>query len=340
MVGPANNGQGFDGVTVVGAPTARARFLYGGQAWGLPLPRLMRALDAFAPDLVHVVNPVLLGWVGVHYARRRRFPLVCSYHTHVFQYARYYRLGALERFGSMTIRTAHSLADVNLVTSHSSSLLFATWGMRARLWRGGVDRSLFRPRAARTDMRARLTDGHPDRSVVLLVGRLAREKNIERLAPLAQGHRHLALVGDGPARDELRAAFAGRQVAFTGWLTGDDLAAAYASADVLVSSSTTETLGLAILEARGIGLPIVAVRSPASSEILEDAYGARLVEPDDGDALVEAVDGVLREAPDRDVIAAEARASTATWSQATDDLLAHYQEARQAHALRAAARRR
>jgi glycosyltransferase involved in cell wall biosynthesis len=313
-------------VQVVGAPTVRIWFIYGGQPWGLPVPGLARALDAFAPDVVHAVNPVLLGWAGVRYARRRGVPLVCSYHTRVADYSRYYRLGALERWTEATIRSAHRMADLNLVTSRVSSGDLGAWGLDSRLWRGGLDRAAFRRAPARPDVRARLTGGHPERDLVLNVGRLAREKDLARLGALAEGRRHLALVGDGPARAELEAALAGRQVTFAGWMTGDDLTAAYGSADVFVTTSTTETLGLALLEARGCGLPVVAARTPVTLEILGEAYGARLVAPGEQRLLVAAVDELLAERPDRDVIAAEARAATATWSEATDDLLACYRE--------------
>lgn len=329
VVAPSDSRCSIAGVDVVGSPSFRLPFLYGGQPWGLPHPRLTRSLEGFRPDLIHAVNPVLLGWAGIRFARSRRVPLVCSYHTHVLRYMRFYHLGAIESIGAMVIRRAHRLADLNLVTSTSSAPLLEGWSLpRPKLWRGAVDPRRYTAAPFQPDMRARLTAGRPGRHLVLYVGRLAAEKGIERLRVLARGDRHLALVGDGPNRAQLEAAFAGLQVTFAGWLDGPDVAAAYASADVFVFPSTTDTLGLAVLEARAAGLPVVASRSEASAALLEGATAATLVDPNDGQGLVAAVDELLAGAPPREFIAAEARQATSTWAQATDDLLAGYEEAR------------
>ena len=84
------------GATVRNVPCVGLPFIYGGQPWGLPLPRVVRLLDDLAPDVVHAVCPMLLGWAGVLHAERRRLPLVCSYHTHATRYALYCRLGFAE----------------------------------------------------------------------------------------------------------------------------------------------------------------------------------------------------------------------------------------------------
>src|SRR5207237_4527477 len=109
-----------DGATVRHVPSVGLPFVYGGQPWGLPLPRVVRLLDDFAPELVHAVCPVLLGWAGVLHAQRRHLPLVCSYHTHVARYAHYYRLGFAERPVWALIRRAHRQAHVNLAASEAS----------------------------------------------------------------------------------------------------------------------------------------------------------------------------------------------------------------------------
>ncbi len=329
VIAPARCDQPVKGVQVTGVPSLGIPFIYAGQPWGLPLPRVWSVLDRFGPDLVHAVNPVLLGWAGISYARRRKIPLVCSYHTHVAQYARFYHLGVAERLAWSVICRAHRLADLNLVTSSASAAELSARGIcRIRIWRRGVDLHRFRPRAPSPGMRARLTSGHPERRLVLYVGRLAPEKSLERLRPLTTvSDLHLALVGDGPARSRLAAVLAGDRVTFTGELHGEELAAAYASADVFVFPSTTDTLGLALLEALASGLPVVAARTPASAELLEGMVAGELVSPDDDRELMAAVDRLLGGEPDRPAIARALRRVATDWSEVTEELLGHYGDA-------------
>jgi glycosyltransferase involved in cell wall biosynthesis len=318
------------GATVKHVPSVGLPFIYGGQPWGLPLPRVVGALDRFAPDLVHAVCPTLLGWAGVLQARLRGLPLVCSYHTHVARYTHYYHLGFAERPVWALIRRAHLHAHVNLAASEESRDELQAHGVRdVGVWRGGVDLGLFHPRHASAEMRARLTDGHPERRLCIYVGRLAAEKGVERLLPLAApgGDRHVALVGDGPATNELQQAFAGTQATFPGRLVGKDLAAAYASADVFVFPSTTDTFGLVMLEAMASGLPVVAARSPASRGLLDRAPAGGLFEPDDSAGLIATVRRWLGASLDRPRLAEEARRSVTTWASATSDLLTEYERA-------------
>lgn len=330
VVAPAGCDEPIEGAAIVGAPSFRVPFIYGGHPLGvpLPLPGRWRAIEAFRPDVIHAVNPVLLGWAGIDFARRRAIPLVCSYHTHVLQYARYYHLGILERPGRRLLHRAHAMADLNLVTSPASAAYLRGWGLdEVRLWRGAVDLDRFHPDRGTAEMRSRLTGGHPERRLVIHVGRLAKEKGIDKLAPLATGRRHLALVGAGPAAEHLKVRLAGHQVTFAGPLYGRQLASAYASADLFAFPSVTDTLGLAVLEAMASGLPVIAARSDASASVLAEASAARLVDLADPPGLTAAADELLDAAFDPHVIAAEARRHTATWAQATDDLLDAYSEA-------------
>jgi glycosyltransferase involved in cell wall biosynthesis len=329
VIAPARCDQPVEGIQVTGILSFGLPFIYAGQPWGLPLPRVWRALDEFEPDLVHAVNPVLLGWAGISYARRRKVPLVCSYHTHVARYARFYHLGMIERLAWSVICKAHQLADLNLVTSSASAAELSARGIgRIRIWRRGVDLRQFRPRAPSPEMRARLTSGHPERRLILYVGRLAPEKSLERLLPLTTvSDFHLALVGDGPARSRLTTVLTGGRVTFIGELHGEELATAYASADLFVFPSTTDTLGLALLEALASGLPVVAARTPASTELLEGMAAGKLVSPDDGQELVTAIDHLLDSRPDRPTIAQAVRQIATDWSEVTEELLGYYDDA-------------
>lgn len=331
-------------LTVRGVPTISLPWIYGGQPWGLPLPRVGRYLADFRPDLVHVANPACLGVAGVFYARRQRLPLVCSYHTDLTAYATFYHLGWLRPVIGCTLRALHRRADLNLVTSAAAALQLSAEGIDgARLWTQGVDSRRFHPGPERAEPaparhgsagpeRAGPEAGHewPDRSLTALyVGRLAAEKRLAALAPLAAiDGLHLVVVGDGPARVEAASALAGLDVEFTGVLEGDALARAYRQADVFVFPSETETLGLVLLEALASGLPVVAADSPASREVLAGCRAARRWDPRDPAGLPAAV-GELLGSAERATLRRLARAQVeaASWQRATVDLVARYRTA-------------
>ncbi len=141
---------------------------------------------------------------------------------------------------------------------------------RLGLWPGGVDTDRFQRNHYSAEMRARLSDGHPEDPLFLYVGRLSPEKEIERLKPilLANPKARLALVGDGPHRADLAQHFAGLPVHMAGFLHGEVLAQAYASSDIFIMPSRSETLGLVILEAMSSGLPVVAARAGGIPEMV------------------------------------------------------------------------
>jgi glycosyltransferase involved in cell wall biosynthesis len=330
ILAPGSSQASSGDIDVRTVPAVGLPFVYGGQPWGLPLPRTRRLLGGFEPDVVHAVSPVLLGWSGVIFARARGLPLVCSYHTHVARYAHFYGLGFMERPVWALMIQAHLLAHVNLAASEAARAELEAQGVPdVRVWRGGVDLDRFHPRRADPAMRARLTDGRPDRKLILYVGRLAAEKGVERLRPLADpsAHSHLAMVGDGPARSELEATFASAPATFVGTLSGAELAAAYASSDLFVFPSTTDTLGLVLLEAMSSGLPVLAARSPASAELVAGAPACGLFDPEDPSSLVAAADRSVATRLQRLALADHARRGAPTWARVTEELLCEYEAA-------------
>ena len=295
-------------------------------------PGVGRALRRFRPDVIHAVNPFVLGPGGIYYARRLGVPLVASYHTHVVTYARYYKLGFLVRPARWYTREIHNRAAINLCTSGATMDYLLAEGIKhLRLWPQGVDAQRFRPDKASAEWRERLSGGHPEQKVLLFVGRLAPEKEIERLATVTSefpGTR-LAIIGDGPARRDLERAFAGTPTVFTGLLQGEDLAAAYASADVFLFPSTTETLGMAMLEALASGLPVIASRSGASHEVVTHEEDGLLYEKDSVPSLVAAVRRVLSDDAFRGILSRGARgaAERRDWASSTRALRRYYEEA-------------
>ena len=306
----------------------RLGFVYGGQAWGVPDLGVRRALDEFDPHVVHVVNPVAMGAVAVWLARSR-YPVVASYHTDVVAYAGRYHLGWLEGPLKTVMRRTYGRAAVRLATSEAGRRQLADVGIGdVVLWPRGVDAELFRPDRDGSAMRARLNP-HPEEPLVLSVGRLAAEKDLDRLLPLldADPPVHLAFVGDGPDRQRLQRLFGSGHATFAGVLHGQELADAYAAADVFVFPSTTDTLGLVLLEAMASHVPVVASDTEAARETLAGYPRHVLV----GGAAAPTVAAAVSKALEAPVAEGTqpARAATGDWRAATDHLLRAYAQARQ-----------
>jgi glycosyltransferase involved in cell wall biosynthesis len=295
-------------------------------------PGVGRALRRFGPDLIHAVNPFILGPGGIFYARRLGVPLVASYHTNVAAYARYYHLNFWSDAARWWTRQLHNRAEINLCTSEATlSYLLEEGIKRVRLWPQGVDARRFHPEKASEEWRWRLSGGHPSEKILLYVGRLAPEKGIERLEALLRGvpGTRLAIVGDGPARRDLERGFAGTPTVFTGVLQGEDLAAAYASADAFLFPSTTDTLGLAMIEALASGLPIIAARSGASHEVVSEGENGLLYEANSAPSLVAAVRMLFSDDGFREGLARGARAAAEErdWEASSRTLRGYYEQA-------------
>jgi glycosyltransferase involved in cell wall biosynthesis len=320
------------GVTVRRVPSFRVSWVYGGQPWGWPLPRVRRMLADFSPDLVHVAGPFVLGLAGVLGARSLKLPLVVSFHTDIAAYSASYHLGWSRPIIWRILRGLHNAGQLNLVTSEHSARLLADHGItNVALWRRGVDLDRFQPIAPRDRPRA----APP---TALYVGRLADEKCVDSLLPLARsGQVRLVLVGDGPDRRRLEQEFAGTDTVFRGSLDGTDLPAVYAEADVFVFTSTTETLGLVLIEALASGLPVAAVESPASCELLGGLEIAKLIPPQHPEGFAPAIAELLTaHAPATRAALARREAAPWGWAEATHELLDHYQKVLEAAAMKPA----
>lgn len=302
-----------------------------------PNPGVGRALGQFRPDLLHAVNPFILGMGVPYYARRLEVPLVASYHTNVAAYTRFYGLGFFYKATRWYTKKLHNQAAINLCTSEATREYLTSEGIeRVRLWPQGVDARRFHPDKFSKDWRVRLSGGHPAERLVLYVGRLAPEKEIGRLKVLLRklAGTRLAIVGDGPARGDLEREFEGTPTVFTGMLQDEDLAAAFASADVFLFPSTTETLGMAMIEALASGLPVVAAESGASREVVSDGENGLLYNSDE--ALVSTVGKLLDDEALRFRLADRAReaALERDWASSTRTLRSYYQEALREEAVR------
>ncbi|WP_414753474.1 glycosyltransferase family 4 protein [Anabaena sp. CCY 9910] len=306
--------------------------LYPELKMALPRPAIGYALEEFQPDIIHVVNPAVLGLSGIFYSKVQKIPLVASYHTHLPKYLQHYGLGMLEGLLWELLKGAHNQATLNLCTSTAMVAELSGHGIeRVDLWQRGVDTELFHPDLASLEMRSHLSQNHPENPLLLYVGRLSAEKEIERIKPILEAipQARLALVGDGPHRQALEKHFSGTNTHFVGYLTGRELGAAFASADAFIFPSRTETLGLVLLEAMAAGCPVVAACSGGIPDIVTDGVNGYLFNPKaDIQDAINATVRLLENAQERDTIRQNARreAERWGWAAATRQLQDYYQK--------------
>ena len=288
------------------------------------------AIEKFQPDLIHVANPAVLGLGGIFYAKKFKIPLLASYHTHLPKYLHHYGFGILEGLLWELLKGAHNQADLNLCTSTAMVEELRVHGIeRLDLWQRGVDTELFDPGLASREMRDRLTEGNPDSKLLLYVGRLGAEKEIERIKPILEAlpNACLALVGDGPNRQNLEQLFANTPTNFIGYLRGKDLASAYASADAFIFPSRTETLGLVLLEAMAAGTPVIAARSGGIPDIVTDGVNGYLFDPADENGAIAATLNLFADPAASQRLRENARQEAEKWGwvAATQQLRRYYQ---------------
>ena len=285
----------------------------------LPRPEIGERLAKFQPDIIHVINPAVLGLAGIFYAKTRGIPLVASYHTHLPKYLHHYGLGMLEGLLWELLKLGHNQADLNLCTSSVMVEVLREHGIdRVDLWQRGVDTQTFHPDKATPEMRHYLSQGEPGSHLLLYVGRLGAEKEIEQIKPIlaAIPGSRLAIVGDGPYRAYLEEYFAGTPTHFVGYLGGEKLAAAYASADGFIFPSRTETLGLVLLEAMAAGCPAIAARAGGIPDIITDGKNGYLFEPDDPQGAILATRTLLADADTHSHLRQNARTEAERWGWA------------------------
>jgi glycosyltransferase involved in cell wall biosynthesis len=306
--------------------------LYPELKMALPRPAIGHILEQFQPDIIHVVNPAVLGLAGIFYSKVLDIPLVASYHTHLPQYLQHYGLGMLEGLLWELLKAGHNQAALNLCTSTAMMEELITHDIeRVNLWQRGVDTETFHPSLVCQEMRSRLSQNHPDSPLLLYVGRLSPEKEIERIKPILEAipAARLALVGDGPHRQALEKHFANTNTHFVGYLVGKELASAFASADAFIFPSRTETLGLVLLEAMAAGCPVVAACSGGIPDIVTDGVNGYLFAPETGDeGAIAATLRLLEMKQERESIRQNARreAESWGWAAATRQLQDYYQK--------------
>ncbi|UXA14396.1 glycosyltransferase family 1 protein [Mycobacterium sp. SMC-8] len=301
---------------------------------GVPRPRMVGVLRGFAPDVVHLASPALLGWGGVHAARRLGVPTVAVFQTDVAGFAQSYGVGMLSQASWAWTRRLHAKADRTLAPSTAAIESLAAHQIpRVHKWARGVDVTGFVPSARDEELRRSWSpDGKP---VIGFVGRLAPEKHVERLAALhARDDLQLVVVGDGVDRAKLENMLP--RAVFTGALYGPELAAAYASMDVFVHPGEHETFCQAVQEAMASGLPVVAPDAGGPRDLVTPyRTGFLLPVTEFENRLSASVDHLIAERR-RYSVAARRSVLGRSWPAICDELLGHYDAVLGARRLRAA----
>ncbi len=292
---------------------------------------VQRELAAFAPTLVHVATEFGVGLAGRRAARALGVPLVTSYHTSFTAYAQYYRLGLLARPGWQYLRWFHSGGLRTFCPTQAIVKEVEAQGFRScRVWSRGVDVQRFSPVHRSPELRSSM--GASDETLVIgYVGRLAAEKGLDTALAAMQlvnevrpGQAAFMLVGDGPYESQVHARTPSPRW-LPGKLSGDKLSAAYASADVFVFPSTTDTFGNVLLEAMASGLPVAAADVGPTRELVGESRGV-LVAPDNPEALAAALIAYIDDREKLTMQAREARgfAESCTWDRVWDALIGEY----------------
>ena len=287
---------------------------------------LVRRFERTRPEIVHLATPGPLAWAALAAARSLGIVTTSDFRTNFHQYSRYYRIAFLGRPVLGLLRRFHNLTQRTFVPTRggAAELLAAGFHNLAVVGRG-VDSEGFAPSLRSDVLRARWNAGAAP--VLLMVGRVAAEKNVElglrafERARALRPETQMIVVGDGPARAALEKAYP--EARFAGVKRGAELAAHYASADVFLFPSLSDTFGNVVMEALASGLPVVAFDTAAPAEHVVDAVSGRLVAPGDEDAYIAAVTEMV--AADTDLAPMRAAAVLAARRASWPDILARFE---------------
>jgi glycosyltransferase involved in cell wall biosynthesis len=315
--------ENFEEVLKRGLPIPR----YDSLRVGLPARQgLLKLWRVKRPDVVQVATEGPLGWSAISAARELRIPVASEFHTNFHRYSRHYGVGWLQKPIAAYLRKFHNRALVTMVPTHEMRDALTASGYRnVRVVARGVDTRLFSPEHRSGDLR-RSWGAKDDDPVALVVGRIAPEKNLPLVLSAFAAMRErnprtkLVFVGDGPDRSAIQSRFP--EHVFAGMRTGEDLARHYASGDVFIFASLTETFGNVTLEAMASGLAVVAYDYAAARQHIRHLANGLLAPCEEAQAF-ERLAGMLAADPQRvRSIGAAARvtAESVDWENVHDDL--------------------
>lgn len=307
------------------------------QEYRLPIalpPRVKRDLEQFSPNVLHVSSPDVVGHRAVTWARKHKIAAVASVHTRFETYLAYYHLQWLEPEVRAMLRRFYSRCEVVLAPAESTAAILREQRMNRdiAIWSRGIDREQFNPQRRDNEWRRSLGIAD-DEFVVAFLGRIVMEKGLDVFAEAvhafaARGHKHKSLViGEGPARPWFQEQLP--DGIFIGQQTGNDLARALASADLLFNPSVTEAFGNVTLEAMACALPVLAAEASGATSIVRDGVTGTIVQPHQIEEFADALECYARD-PDlrrRHGLAGLEVAKTMDWDVINSAVIRAYKHA-------------
>lgn len=295
---------------------------------------VQKRLREFNPTLIHIATPDLLGFRSMRFAQMNNIQIVSSYHTHFTSYLKYYNMEMLEVLGWKYLSWFYSQCKHIYVPSSSMADELSLHGISEglRIWARGVDVQLFNPE--KRDLNWRKSLGITDDEVVIsFVSRLVWEKDLQTVVDtfnkIFPKHEQVKvlMVGEGPAKNELKLMMP--NAIFTGFLSGEDLAKAYASSDIFFFPSDTETFGNVTLEAMSSGLPAVVADATGSKSLIENGVNGLLCPPKKTVLFANALSELIENTELRKKMGVIARqkAMPYSWKEVNNGLLSNYFEA-------------
>lgn len=306
--------------------------LYPEKRLVIPTKKIKALLLSFNPDIIHVINPGLMGYLGLMIAKSNHIPCVVSQHSQYAVYLDYYNLKVLNSLIWKWITRTSNLADKVLCTSKYMYEVFASRGiLHLDVWQPGVDSHSITPTLKNPTIRQSFNAKSNEDFLLLYVGRLSPEKNIELIKPALLNHSHLRLgiIGDGPHKNKLIKHFKGTHTIFNSFQNKQRLAALYASADAVILPSCTETLGLVLLEAMAAGTLVIGANAGGIPSLIEHGKNGFLCKPHSSEDISDILEILFQsEAATILKIKSLARRTAEQWSweNATTQLLNFYKE--------------
>lgn len=293
----------------------------------VPTRKLEYLIDGFAPDLLHLASPFALGAYSSRIARKLSIPTLSVYQTDLAGFAKHYGFTAAHNTLRKIVGKIHTSTSRTLAPSTAACADLRECGVEnVHLWRRGVNTELFHPSKRSAQLRhSWQSDAPAEKMIVGYVGRLANEKRVHDLAIIDRDPRfQLVIVGDGPAREKLQSEL--KDAIFTGFLGGEELAAAYASFDLFVHPGPNETFCQAVQEALSSGTPCIVPLTGGPADLVSHESTGYVIDTKNSALLLATVERFhLRS--DKEAMREMARYSVEerTWKRINNQLLAHYE---------------
>lgn len=295
--------------------------------------RLTASLTEFKPDLIHLMTECNMGIAGLYYGRKHGIPTISNYTTNFSQYTNYYKLNFLEQAIWNYIRWFHTQNDITLCPSNAAGDLLKAHGINhIGIFSRGIDSESFHPMYRNPALRKEL--GIDEKTVFLYVGRICAEKDLDILSKSyhslhAQNPDKTALIvtGDGPYMKKCQSMLPDDTI-FTGFKRGRELAEIYASSDIFICPSSTETFGNVVLEAMTSGLPVIGADAGGVGEIINHRITGLKFQPRNSSELLQCMTELMADTTLADSISANGRqyGLNKTWDKIFHNLMEIYQE--------------